>query len=65
MKTIKIHVNKDGSKVKIGVEGSPGHACKDLTESLEKAIFGGGGASSVEFTEEYHQEPSLGVDHTL
>lgn len=64
MKTIRMNISDDGSKVKIGVEGVAGEDCVKLTEGLEAAIFGEG-SSTVEHTSEFYEDPEIGVTENV
>ena len=63
MPTIKVRIAPDGSKVSVGVEGVAGESCTSLTEGLEAAVLGSG--AERELTEEYYQEPNIGVEERI
>lgn len=52
MKTIKIHIQKDGS-VKVETNGFAGQACENATKALEKAL---GTVGDRKHTDEYYVE---------
>lgn len=58
MKTIKIHIQKDGS-VKIETNGFTGQACEDATKALEKAL---GAADNRKHTDEYYAQ-NTAINH--
>jgi hypothetical protein len=65
MKTVTVKVSSDGSSAKVSVDGVQGGDCVDLTKSLEDAIFGMGSSREQQFTEDYYNEPDVGVDRSL
>jgi hypothetical protein len=64
MGQVKVRISPDGSEVKVEVNGIAGESCTDLTAALEKSIYG---SSTIEqnFTDEYYQEPDIGVESSI
>jgi len=55
MKTIKVHVSKEGD-TKIETQGFSGVACKEATKQLEKAL---GSVSNEKLTDDYYKTSTV------
>lgn len=63
MPNVRVKISPNGGKVNIEVEGVAGASCTDLTQSLESAIMGG--EVKRDLTDEYYQEPDIGVEESI
>jgi hypothetical protein len=56
MKTIKITISPDGSKVKVETSGFTGKSCKEATAEIEKAL---GAVTSDTPTKEMYEQTRI------
>jgi len=58
MKTVKVIINKDGSKIEMEVNGVSGASCTDITSRLRAAI---GVAEDSKLKNEYYESVATDV----